>query len=214
MADFLEGDYRALIGGDNADNRGSTLSVTPNVDGSILERLEELQGISRVAVSSSQILADATTIFTVTGGPIIVWDLISICTVVMEATAFTLQWSADGSAAGQAAATFTGASGSLTGFAAGGMVYCNFTALTTAPVITQTTGVGLRGPTTSTGGGIYVQAGIITTTVTNGPIEHRQACGTTCAGPRWARAAASRRANCQQARADAPFGLTGSNGDG
>ena len=169
MADFLEGDFRALIGGDNADNRGSTASVVPNVDGSILERLEEIQGISRVAVSSSQVLLDGATIFTVTGGPIIIWDIISICTVVMEATAFTLQWSADGSATGQAAATFTGASGSLSAFAAGGMVYCNFTALTTAPVITATTGVGLRGPTTSTGGGVYVQPGIITSTVTNGP---------------------------------------------
>lgn len=169
MGDFIEGDYRAMIGGDSADNRASTLSVVPNVDGSILERLEELQSISRVAVSTAQVLTNNATVFTVTGGPIIVWDLISYCTVVMEATAFTIQWAADGNAANQASTTFTGASGSLSSFAVGGIVYCNFTALTTAPVITQTAGVALRGPTTSTGGGIYVPAGIITTTVTNGP---------------------------------------------
>lgn len=169
MADLLEGDFRAMIGGDNADNRGSTPSVTPNQDGSILERLEELQSISRVAVSTSQLLVTGTTIFTVTGGPIIVWDLISICTVVIEATAFTLRWSADGSATNQTATTFTGASASLSAFAAGGMIYCDFTALTTAPVITATTAVGLRGPTTSTGGSIYVPPGIITSTIANGP---------------------------------------------
>jgi hypothetical protein len=68
--------------------------------------------------STAQVLTNGATIFTVTGGPIIVWDLISICTVVMEATAFTLQWSADGTATNQASTTFTGASGSLSAFAA------------------------------------------------------------------------------------------------
>jgi hypothetical protein len=169
MADFLEGDFRAIIGGDNADNRGSTLAVTPNMDGSLLERMEEMQSISRVSVSTSQLLVNGTTIYTVTGGPIIIWDLLSYCTVTCEATAFTIQWSADGSATGQAATTFTGASASLSSFAAGGVVYNNFTALTTAPVITQTAGVALRGPTTSTGGGIYVPAGIITTVIATGP---------------------------------------------
>lgn len=169
MPDFLEGDYRAMIGGDNADNRGSTLSVTPNENGSILERLEELQNVFRTTVSTSQLLVTTTTIFTVTGGPIIIWDLISYCTVVMEATAFTLQWSCDGTAAGQTATTISAASGSLSAFAAGGVVYNNFTTINTAPVITGTTGVALRGPTTSTGGGIYCPAGIITTVIGSGP---------------------------------------------
>jgi hypothetical protein len=56
-------------------------------------------------------------------------------------------------------------------------VYCNLTALTTAPVITQTNGVALAGPTTSTGGGIYVPAGIITMVIggadsTTGTYKH------------------------------------------
>lgn len=169
MADYLEGDYRAMMGGDNANNRQSTTSVVPNIDGSIVERLEEMQSISRVAVSSAQLLVTGTTIFTVTGGPIIIWDLLSYCTVTCEATAFTLQWSVDGSATGQAATTISAASGSLSAFAAGGVVYNNFTTINTAPVITQTAGVALRGPTTSTGGGIYAPAGIITTTIGSGP---------------------------------------------
>jgi hypothetical protein len=87
----------------------------------------------------------------------------------------TLQWSADGTVG--AATTFTGASAALTSLAAGGIVYCNFTALTTAPVITQTAGVALAGTTTSTGGGIYVPAGIITMVIgsadtTTGTYKH------------------------------------------
>lgn len=169
MADFIEGDYRVVAGGNNSNNRFDSTAVAPNGDGSILERLEELQSIYRVAVSSAQLLVTGTTIFTVTGGPIIIWDLLSYCTVTCEATGFTLQWSVDGSATGQAATTISAASGSLTGFAAGGVVYNNFTTINTAPVITQTAGVALRGPTTSTGGGIYAPAGIITTTIGNGP---------------------------------------------
>lgn len=169
MADYLEGDYRAIGGGNNANNRFDSSAVTSNADGSILERLEEVSTVYRTVVSTAQVLTTGATIFTVAGGPIIVWDILSYCTVVMEATAFTLRWAADGSATNQTSTTFTGASGALTSFAVGGVVYCDFTALTTAPVITQTTGVALRGPTTSTGGGVYVPAGVITTTVTNGP---------------------------------------------
>lgn len=169
MVDWQYQGMDDVLGKNNANNAFNSNNVVPNVDGSLLERAEELQSISRVAVSTAQLLVTGTTIFTVTGGPIIIWDLLSFCTVTCEATAFTLQWSADGSASGQAATTFTGASGSLSAFAAGGVVYNNFTALSTAPVITQTAGVALRGPTTSTGGAVYVPPGLITSTVTNGP---------------------------------------------
>lgn len=113
-----------------------------------------------VTSAGAHILTNGLTVFTVAGGPIRVIDLVSYCIVGGDAAASTLQWSADGTVG--AATTFTGASSSLTTFIAGGIVYCNFTALTTAPVITQTAGVALAGPTTSTGGGIYVPAGIIT----------------------------------------------------
>lgn len=114
----------------------------------------------QVTVTGSAILANGTTVFTIAGGPIRIADLVSYCTTGGDAAASTLQWSADGTVG--SATTFTGASSSLGSFAAGGIVYCNFTALNTAPVITQTNGVALAGPTTSTGGGIYVPAGIIT----------------------------------------------------
>lgn len=122
-----------------------------------------IDGAGQVTVTGSAILATGTTVFTIAGGPIRIADLVSYCTTGGDAAASTLQWSADGTVG--AATTFTGASASLASLAAGGIVYCNFTALTTAPVITQTAGVALAGPTTSTGGGIYVPAGIITMTI-------------------------------------------------
>lgn len=118
-----------------------------------------VDGLGQVTVTGSAILADGTTVFTIAGGPIRITDLVSYCTTGGDAAASTLQWSADGTVG--SATTFSGASASLANLAAGGIVYNNFTALTTAPVITQTNGVALAGPTTSTGGGIYVPAGII-----------------------------------------------------
>jgi hypothetical protein len=142
-------------------------SALPANGVSIAALLRELydQSPKSVVTATAATLVTATTVFTVAGGPIKLLELISVCESLCDATASTLQWSADGSATGQAAATFTGASASLANFAAGGMVYCNFAALTTAPVITSTTGVALSSVVTT---GIIVQAGIITTTIATG----------------------------------------------
>lgn len=126
-----------------------------------------VDGLGQVTSTGAALLVNGTTAFTVAGGPIRISDLFSYVIVGGDATAATLQWSADGDVG--AATTFTGASSAVTSLAAGGIVYCNFTALTTAPVITQTAGVALAGPTTSTGGGIYVPAGIITMVIGSGP---------------------------------------------
>lgn len=119
-----------------------------------------VDGFGSTTTTGAALLTNGTTVFTVAGGPIRITDLFSYVIVGGDAATSTLQWSADGTVG--SATTFTGASASLANLAAGGIVYCNFTALTTAPVITQTNGVALAGTTTSTGGGIYVPAGIIT----------------------------------------------------
>lgn len=133
-----------------------------------------VDGLGQVTATGAAVLVTATTVFTITGGPIRITDLVSYCITTCDATASTLQWSADGTVG--AATTFSAASGSLANFAAGGIVYNNFTTINTAPVITQTAGVALYGPTTSTGGGIYVPAGIITMTIgtgsTTGTFKH------------------------------------------
>lgn len=120
-----------------------------------------------VTSTGAALLVNGTTVFTVAGGPIKIVDLVSYVIVGGDATAATLQWSADGTVG--AATTFSAASAALTSLAAGGIVYNNFTTINTAPVITQTAGVALAGPTTSTGGGIYVPAGIITMVIGSGP---------------------------------------------
>lgn len=175
-SDFLEGNFRTMIGGDNANNQASTTAVTSNRDGSMLERLEDIiDQAEKCTATGAALLVNGTTVFTIAGGPIRITDLVSYCIVGGDAAASTLQWSADGTVG--SATTFSGASASLATFAAGGIVYNNFTALTTAPVITQTNGVALYGPTTSTGGGIYVPAGIITMVIggadsTTGTYKH------------------------------------------
>jgi hypothetical protein len=153
------------IGANNANNAFSSSSVVANVDGSVLERLEyqdvhKFDCAWQCTSTGAAILANGTTVFTVAGGPIRITDLVSYCVVDSDSAAATLQWSADGTVG--AATTFTGATTSTASLIAGTIIYNTFTALTTAPVITQTAGVALAGVTTSTGGGIYVPAGIIT----------------------------------------------------
>lgn len=116
-----------------------------------------------VATAAAATLVTGTTIFTIVNGPILIQQLVSVCITANDATASTLQWSADGTVG--AATTFTGATATLASMAAGSMIVCNFTALATAPDII-TNGVGLA--SVAARNGIIVPAGIITTTVAVG----------------------------------------------
>jgi hypothetical protein len=118
-----------------------------------------VDGSGQVTVTGAALLANGTTVFTVAGGFIRITDLISVNVVDSDSAASTIQWSADGTLG--SAATITGASVSTASVAPGGIVNCDFTALTTAPVIAAN-GVALQGTTTSTGGSVIVPAGIIT----------------------------------------------------
>ncbi len=114
-----------------------------------------------VVTSTAAVMVNGTTIFTITGGPIVILELLSVCVTANNGTATTLQWSADGTDG--AATTFTGASASLASAAAGTIIATQFTATTTAPVL-YTAGVGISRPT-STAHGMIVPAGIITQVV-------------------------------------------------
>ncbi len=95
------------------------------------------QGASKNAFTSvAAVMVTGTTIFTVTGGPIFIQELVSLCVTANDATASTLQWSADGTVG--AATTFTGATASLASAVAGTMAICNLTALSTAPDLVVT----------------------------------------------------------------------------
>lgn len=120
--------------------------------------LTGVDGLGGITVTGASILTNGMTVFTIAGGFIRITDLFSVNVVDSDAAAATIQWSADGTLG--SATTITGASVSVASVAPGGIVNCDFTALTTAPVIAAQ-GVALQGPTTSTGGSVIIPAGIL-----------------------------------------------------
>lgn len=102
-------------------------------------------------------LVNGTTIFTISGGPVLITEIGCVCTSANDATASTLQYSADGTDG--AATTITGASASLANAAAGTIVAAVPGTLATAPAI-YANGVGIAGTV-----GIIVPAGVIKTIV-------------------------------------------------
>jgi len=117
-----------------------------------------INGLGNITVTGASILTNGMTVFTVAGGFIRITDLFSVNVVDDDTAAATIQWTADGTLG--SATNFTAASASVATVAPGGIVNCDFTALTTAPVIAAN-GVALQGTTTSTGGSIIVPAGLI-----------------------------------------------------
>lgn len=111
----------------------------------------------KTVVRGAATLVNGTTVFTVAGGPIIIKQIIAVCKTANNATASTLQFSADGTDG--AATTITGASASLANAAAGSIVATVPGTLATAPAL-YANGVGIAGTV-----GIVVPAGIITTVV-------------------------------------------------
>ncbi len=111
----------------------------------------------KTVVRKAATLVNGTTVFTITNGPILIKQIIAVCKTANNATASTLQFSADGTDG--SAATITGASASLANAAAGSIVATVPGTLATAPAL-YANGVGIAGTV-----GIIVPAGIITTTV-------------------------------------------------
>jgi hypothetical protein len=92
--------------------------------------------------TTTAVLADATTIFTVAGGPIQILELLAVCTVTNVGTATTLGWSSVPTVG--TATAISGASASLTNCAAGSTVKLTPTALSTAPVIALQSAGGVQ----------------------------------------------------------------------
>lgn len=102
-------------------------------------------------------MVNGTTIFTIAGGPIEILQLGAVCITGNNATASTLQYSADG--ADGSATTITGASASLANKAAGTIVAAvPGTLATAAAVYDNGVGIGATVP-------IIVPAGVITTVI-------------------------------------------------
>jgi hypothetical protein len=84
----------------------------------------------KFAVSATKVMVNGDTLFTVTGGPILVTGLVSVCITSNGATASTLQYRSVPTVG--TAQTISNASGSLANAAAGATVTLLGTALTTA----------------------------------------------------------------------------------
>ena len=148
------------IGANSANNTFSSSSVAANADGSVLERLEDIQYTEKVVMHSAAVIADATaTIFTVAGGPIEVQNIISVCVSGNDATATLLKYTADptnGSAVDLCAASAT-----LASAAAGTIV--NITGTLANPAVIAANGVAI-----SQAGKVVVPAGVIQTITSGG----------------------------------------------
>lgn len=105
------------------------------------------------STATAATMVNGTTIFTVTGGPIQIVSIGSLCITANDATASTLQYAADGTVGG--AVNISGASASLANAAAGTIVAAVPGTLATAPAV-YADGVGIAGTV-----GIIVPAGII-----------------------------------------------------
>lgn len=79
---------------------------------------------------------------TITGGPIQILELLSVCVAANDGTASTMQWQSAPTVG--TATTITGASGSLASATAGTTVLVQPTALSTAPVIVAASAGGLH----------------------------------------------------------------------
>ena len=106
-----------------------------------------------VISAAAAVMVNGDDIFTITGGPIQIVSLASVCVTANNGTASTLQYRADGTDG--AATTISGASASLASVAAGTIVAAVPGTLATAPVV-YANGVGIAGTV-----GIIVPAGII-----------------------------------------------------
>jgi len=112
----------------------------------------------RASESPAAVMVNGNTVFTVSGGPILIVDLYSICITANGAVASTMQWQSAPTVG--SAATFSGASGSLINATAGTTVRIQPTILTTAMTVVTDANGGVQVPIASTGG-IIVNAGTI-----------------------------------------------------
>ena len=92
--------------------------------------------------TAAAVMVNGNTIFTVTGGPISIVDLVSVCVTANDATASTLQWSSTPTVG--SAKTISGATASLGSATAGTTVKLNQTSLATAPDIVTAANGGVQ----------------------------------------------------------------------
>lgn len=153
------------IGANSNNNSFSSASVVANRDGSLLERMEDIQDGVKCAVKAVAVVVNGDTLFTVAGGPIEILQIASKCVTANDATASTFQYQADGTDG--AATTISGASASLANAAAGTIVAAvPGTLATAAAVYAEGVGIGCTVPIIVPAGAIKMVVGVGSTTGT------------------------------------------------
>lgn len=98
--------------------------------------------VDRYAQSAAAVMVNADIVFTISGGPIAIVDLLSECATANNATASTMQWQSVPTVG--TATTISGASAALTSATAGTTVRLAPTALDTALVIVAASAGGVQ----------------------------------------------------------------------
>ena len=91
--------------------------------------------------SATAVMTNGMTVFTITGGPIQIMELMSVCVSANDGTASTAQWQSAPTVG--TATTISGATASLASATAGTAFLLSPTALTTAPVLVAASAGGL-----------------------------------------------------------------------
>ena len=104
--------------------------------------LSVLDQAEKVAVKAAAVMTNAQIAFTITGGPIILLDLLSECITANDTTASTLQWQSNPTVG--SATTISGATTTLASIAAGATIRLAPTALSTALVISLAAAGGVQ----------------------------------------------------------------------
>ena len=116
----------------------------------------------RTVESATAVMVNGNTIFTISGGPLIILDLVSVCVTANDATASTLQYSSTPTVG--SAKTISAASASLASATAGTTVRLNPTSLATAPDIVTAANGGVQ-IGANVGNNIIVKDGTITVVI-------------------------------------------------
>lgn len=116
---------------------GQPLPILVDATGSLYLDVGEKSVVKAAAVMTNNQVA-----FTITGGPILIEELLSECITTNDGTLSTLQWRSNPTVG--SAATISGATSSLASIAAGATIRLAPTALTTAPVIALAAAGGVQ----------------------------------------------------------------------
>jgi len=118
--------------------------------------------LARAVSTSAVVMSNALTIFTISGGPILIEALLAVCVTNNDNTASTLQYTNTPDVGD--ATTFSGASSQLTGALAGSSVILQGKTLSTSPIV-NISGAGI----TELGSiGIILQPGTINLVIGGG----------------------------------------------